>query len=114
MGRAGGSKMKKYPIFLICGLFIFLIDISFSNTIVRDTCPDKFEGSVLKMVDNDVPLSNLLKVNVTFEIEKIIRGNLQKYKTISVIKYANHNFQVGKRYLLELRDNKICSIKAIR
>lgn len=104
-------KQLRIKIFYFLGIFLFIICLNavFASGQLTTSCPVKFIGKVIKIQENQAP-SSFQKLNITFKVEKIIRGDLKDYTTIKVLRDGRHKFRIDQLFNIELRKNLICSI----
>lgn len=95
------------------GMFAFFI--SLSNTNVQATtsfssngCNTSFEG-IVKSVSS-APLSSTPKFNITFSVEKVLRGSIDREFSVSMIQPSSNRLSVGDRVSVVAHNGLICSI----
>ena len=82
-------------------------------------CPKKFVGTVTKVTKSEAPLftqqafNQLKKVDVYFQNEETVRGNVDETVMIQTLKNGPTAFQEGEQYEVEMRGNYICSAKVL-
>lgn len=78
-------------------------------------CPKKFVGTVTKIANAEAPsfskqaLGQLKKIDVYFENDETVRGEVENNVMIQTLENGPTVFQEGKQYEVELRGNYICS-----
>jgi endonuclease YncB( thermonuclease family) len=70
------------------------------------SCPSKFIGTVTSVTDVDS--STFQKVEVSFSVVQIVKGDTFETKKIQVIKDGPVDFKAGQTYTVETRDALLC------
>lgn len=91
---------------------VFLITqptLGFSGTGLG--CKDKFQGRVLKV--KDVYQSEFPKVEVSFSVEEVEKGNPSSSRSILILKDGPMNFEVGSLYEVQMNGKWLCDSKKL-
>jgi hypothetical protein len=112
--------MKHYlrRVVWILGLFLFFALITYRSTSqaslgLKAKCPDKFVGTVTKVIDSKAPFTSFEKLDVLFKVQEKILGDVGDVETIKILKHGPHLFSLGDKYEVALRNHFICSVRKI-
>lgn len=76
-------------------------------------CPTEFEGTVSKIEEVSKKDHSMAKIKVTFKNERPIRGSDFNEKTVTMLKHGMQQVYPGELYSVEMRNNRICDVRAI-
>ena len=84
------------------------------STLSPESCPQKFMGQVERLAQPKAPFSSSFqKLEVTFDVQDVSRGDFASKHTIEILKNGPFSFKKGEHYEVLLRNNFVCSIRKI-
>jgi hypothetical protein len=117
-GALGTKHFSKKQIAISLSLAIlFALNSNTAHAMMKLNvkCPKKFVGTVTKIANAEAPsfskqaLGQLKKIDVYFENDETVRGEVENNVMIQTLENGPTVFQEGKQYEVELRGNYICS-----
>ena len=78
-----------------------------------DACPKKFIAKVEEVVEAQAPLSPRSTDKVVLKPEEILKGEVAEKEVIQVLTFSTLKMSKGETYMVELNEDKICSVTAV-
>ena len=100
--------MKWILFFLLLPLNLWAFSVTTS-----DVCPVKFEGRVELIEEVNSVEHSLSKLSVHFEDVDSLKGDFKSNERIEILKHGLFKLEIGKRYIVELNNGKVCIIRDV-
>lgn len=99
---------KQFTRFLFIFLLLAISETTFSMIKVGSACPDKFVGTVKKVLHPEPLVHSSQWSEIYFEVTEKLTGTVSDAPKIKILRYGPNKFEEGEEYIVSLRNGFLC------
>ena len=104
----GMSDVLKKLLYVLC--FSLVVLPSWAFTSLTHSCPESFTGTVVSVSELQTPLLNRNKIEVVFQVDEVIKGDVPTEVTLQFIPISHLKITAGNSYTVSTENGFLCGL----